>query len=358
MSDESAEGIGGNDAPVVSNTLGSDAPAELSPNQAAKALADLRWKRNNESSADGADTATADPELSGEDNAAPAEQAHGEDQGADPAAEPPIARPKSWTEAEDAEWQATPRALQQKIVARELERDTALRRTQNEAAEKLKGLTAKEQQTEQARQSYEARQAAYTQALETALQSDFGDIRSLDDVRNLQANDPFRFQAWQVRQMELSAAQAEKQQVEGQKAQKHATEWAKFVQEESNAFADSTPEYKAKKADYDTKAAAVLREIGFSDEELNRLASGEDKIPLFDRRIQQLLFDRIKLSEIKSAPKAVAKPDLPPVVRPGTSKPAGSDQSEQVKDLTRKLNETGDIKFAQQLRALQARRAS
>jgi len=358
MSDESAEGIGGNDAPVVSNTLGSDAPAELSPNQAAKALADLRWRRNNESSADGADTATADTQLSGEDNAAPAEQAHGEDQGADPAAEPPIARPKSWTEAEDAEWQATPRALQQKIVARELERDTALRRTQNEAAEKLKGLTAKEQQTEQARQSYEARQAAYTQALETALQSDFGDIRSLDDVRNLQANDPFRFQAWQVRQMELSAAQAEKQQVEGQKAQKHATEWAKFVQEESNAFADSTPEYKAKKADYDTKAAAVLREIGFSDEELNRLASGEDKIPLFDRRIQQLLFDRIKLSEIKSAPKAVAKPDLPPVVRPGTSKPAGSDQSEQVKDLTRKLNETGDIKFAQQLRALQARRAS
>ena len=357
MSDESAEGIGGNDAPVVSNTLGSDAPAELSPNQAAKALADLRWKRN-QSPAESADTATADPELSGEDNAAPAEQAHGEDQGADPAAEPPIARPKSWTEAEDAEWQATPRALQQKIVARELERDTALRRTQNEAAEKLKGLTAKEQQTEQARQSYEARQAAYTQALETALQSDFGDIRSLDDVRNLQANDPFRFQAWQVRQMELSAAQAEKQQVEGQKAQKHATEWAKFVQEESNAFADSTPEYKAKKADYDTKAAAVLREIGFSDEELNRLASGEDKIPLFDRRIQQLLFDRIKLSEIKSAPKAVAKPDLPPVVRPGTSKPAGSDQSEQVKDLTRKLNETGDIKFAQQLRALQARRAS
>ena len=359
MTDETSAPAGGegDSAPIVSNALGAGAPAELTPNQAAKALAELRWKRN-QSPAEGAVEATADPELSGEDNAAPAEQAHGEDQGADPAAEPPIARPKSWTEAEDAEWQATPRALQQKIVARELERDTALRRTQNEAAEKLKGLTAKEQQTEQARQSYEARQAAYTQALETALQSDFGDIRSLDDVRNLQANDPFRFQAWQVRQMELSAAQAEKQQVEGQKAQKHATEWAKFVQEESNAFADSTPEYKAKKADYDTKAAAVLREIGFSDEELNRLASGEDKIPLFDRRIQQLLFDRIKLSEIKSAPKAVAKPDLPPVVRPGTSKPAGSDQSEQVKDLTRKLNETGDIKFAQQLRALQARRAS
>jgi len=358
MSDESAEVIGGNDAPVVSNTLGSDAPAELSTNQAAKALADLRWERNNESSAEGAETATADTQLSGEDNAAP-ERAPGENAENEPEEKlPPVERPRSWSKDDDDDWNALPRARQEKIAANERAREADINQRINKAAETSKAAEAKVAQAEQARQAYEARQAAYTQALETALQSDFGDIRSLDDVRNLQANDPFRFQAWQVRQMELSAAQAEKQQVEGQKAQKHATEWAKFVQEESNAFADSTPEYKAKKADYDTKAAAVLREIGFSDEELNRLASGEDKIPLFDRRIQQLLFDRIKLSEIKSAPKAVAKPDLPPVVRPGTSKPAGSDQSEQVKDLTRKLNETGDIKFAQQLRALQARRAS
>ena len=38
------------------------------------------------------------------------------------------------------------------IVARELERDTAIRRAQNDAAEKLRGLTAKEQQAEQAMQ--------------------------------------------------------------------------------------------------------------------------------------------------------------------------------------------------------------
>ena len=353
MSDEAAEVSGGNDAPVVSNTLTADAPAEFTPNPAAKALADLRWKRN-QSSAESAETATAETELSGEDNAAP-ERAPGETEEADPAELPPIERPRSWSKDADDDWNALPRTRQEKIAANEQAREADVNRRINEAAEKLKGLTAKEQQAEQARQSYEARQAAYTQALETALQSDFGDIQSLNDVRKLQAEDPFRFQAWQVRQMELSSAQAEKQQVESQKAQKHATEWAKFVQDESAAFADSTPEYKAKKADYDTKAAAVLREIGFSDDELNKLASGEEKIPLFDRRIQQLLFDRIKLSEIKSAPKAVAKPDLPPVVRPGASKPAGNAQSEQVKDLTRKLNETGDIRFAQQLRALQAK---
>jgi hypothetical protein len=361
MTDETSAPAGGegDSAPIVSNDLGAGAPAELTPNQAAKALADLRWKRNNEPSADGADLATADPELSGEDNAAPAEQAHGEDQGADPAAEPPIARPKSWTEAEDAEWQSTPRALQQKIVARELERDNALRRTQNEAAEKLKGLTAKEQQTEQARQSYEARQAAYTQALETALQADFGDIRSLDDVRNLQANDPFRFQAWQVRQMELSAAQAEKQQVESAKQSAAQTELDTYKNEQDKLFHEFAPELAdpKKKADVVDKAVkALVDDLGFKRSELDEFVANPTAAKLlFHHAFQKLVYNHLKLSDLKAAPKAVAKSDLPPVVRPGTSKPSGADQSEQVKDLTRKLNETGDIRFAQQLRALQAR---
>lgn len=339
-------------------TADSGAPAELTMNHAAKALADIRARRN-ESPAESADPATAEQELAqanagSDENPIPGEEPDGNV----PEAEklPPIERPRSWSKDDDDDWNALPRERQEKIATNERAREADINRRINDAAEKLKGATAKEQQAEQARQAYEARQAAYTQALETALQADFGDIRNLDDVRKLQAEDPFRFQAWQVRQMELSAAQSEKQQVEGQKAQKHATEWAKFVQEESAAFSESTPEYKAKKADYDTKAAAVLREIGFSDDELNRLASGEDKIPLFDRRIQQLLFDRIKLSEIKSAPKAVATPDLPPVQRPGTSKPSGSAVSERVQALDSKLSNSGSLRDAQAL--LAAKRAS
>lgn len=326
---------------IFSTELPADAPETFNtPREAAEYFTNLKAKKAEPAeSAEPVKDATAEPELSkdnggSDENQTPAEEPEGDD----PAAEklPPIERPRSWSKDDDDDWNALPRQRQEKIAANERARESDIRQRINEAAEKLKSLTAKEQQAEQAKQAYEERQAAYTKALETALQADFGDIRNLDDVRNLQANDPFRFQAWQVRQMELQSAQAEKQHVDGQKAQKHQTEWANFVKEESAAFADSVPEYKAKKADYDTKAAEILREIGFTDDELNKLASGAEKIPLFDRRIQRLLFDRIKLSEIQSAPKAVAAKPLPPVQRPGTSKPAGSVASEREQALNRK----------------------
>jgi hypothetical protein len=358
MTDETGADAGGEAVTVVEAPA--DTGTDLSVSEAGRALAAAR---NRKPPAESADTATAEPELAQANDgpeAAPIE----EPKGNDPEAErlPPIERPRSWSKDDDDEWNAIPRERQEKIAAKELAREADINQRISKAAEAAKAAEAKAAQAEQAKQAYEERQAAYTKALETALQADFGDIRTMDDVRTLQANDPFRFQAWQVRQMELQAAQADKQKADSEKAQKHQSEWATFVRDESAAFADSVPEYKAKKADYDTKAAEILREIGFTDDELNKLASGEEKIPLFDRRIQRLLFDRIKLSEIKSAPKAVAKPDLPPVVRPGNAKPSGNSNSERIQALTQRFHQTGDLKDAAALRAAQvsasSRRAS
>jgi hypothetical protein len=47
------------------------------------------------------------------------------------------------------------------------------------------------------------------QELQSAQQNAFADIKTMDDVVKLQAEDPFRFQAWQVQQMRLQAAKAE-----------------------------------------------------------------------------------------------------------------------------------------------------
>ena len=358
MSDESAEVIGGSDAPVVSNTLAADAPAEFTPNQAAKALADLRWKRNNESTAESADTATADTELSGEDNAAPAEQATGETQEADPAAKPPLELPRSWTKDRAEHWAKLDPGTQEFLLEQDRKASAEVRRVQNEAAERLKGLTAKEQEAEKARQQYEAQLPALMQTLQDAQQASFGDIRTVADVERLQAEDPFRFQAWQVQQMKLQAANAETERVNRERSQAQQSEWAQHVQKENELAAEYIPELADKvkgQALTQRVATELLPELGFKESELNDLASGKSKLSIYDHRVQRLLADAVKLRDIQNAPKAVAKPDLPPVVRPGTSKPAGSDQSELAKDLTRKLTETGDIRFAQQLRALQAR---
>jgi hypothetical protein len=166
----------------ISYPIDGDEPMSLE--DAARDLAAARNKALNPT-AERAKEATAETELPPEGDADPAEEPPiGEDEEADPEAEklPPIERPKSWTETEDAEWRATPRALQEKIVARELERDTAIRRAQNEAAEKLKGLTAKEQQAEQVRQQYEAKLPALMQALHNTNNTAFSDIKSQDDA--------------------------------------------------------------------------------------------------------------------------------------------------------------------------------
>jgi hypothetical protein len=50
---------------------------------------------------------------------------------------PPIARPRSWSKDDEDDWQALPRARQEKIAAREAVRSAEIRRMQNEYA-KLK----------------------------------------------------------------------------------------------------------------------------------------------------------------------------------------------------------------------------
>jgi hypothetical protein len=61
----------------------------------------------------------------------------------------------------------------------------------------------------------------------------------------------------------------------------------------------------------------------------------------------------VKLRDIQSAPKAIADKPLPPVQRPGTSKPAGSVVSERIQALEAKFNKTGSLKDAQALYAAQ-----
>ena len=77
-------------------------------------------------------------------DAAPPQEAPGEQtEAAEPAPEePPIAPPRSWTKAEKERFATLPRETQEYLAERETERDREVRRSQNETAEKLKGLTA------------------------------------------------------------------------------------------------------------------------------------------------------------------------------------------------------------------------
>jgi hypothetical protein len=345
-------------APTVI-TPAADTGENLSISQAARALAAARHKPKEQAPVETQEAAPEQPELAEEANAAPLEEAPSEDtKEAEPAEVPPIEPPRSWTKEAKERWQSLPRETQEYLAEREQERDREVRRSQNETAEKLKGLTAKEQAVEQARQEYEAKLPAIMQALQDAQAGVFSDIKTMDDVQKLANEDPFRYLQWQAHQQKLQAVNHEIQKAEERKTQERSTKWADHVQAENKLFAERVPEFadKAKAQELTQKAVSKLTEVGFTDQELGELAQGKSKLSIYDHKVQLLILDAVRWSDAQKAKTAAIAKPVPPVQRPGVSKPQGSAASEQIQALTAKLERTGSLKDAQALRAAQVKR--
>lgn len=356
MTDQTGAPAGESAAPAIDDT------SELSLEEARRMID----AANEPPPAEGADDATADePELS-KDNAAPEKEPGEEPEEADPEEEklPPIERPRSWAKELDEEWASYPREAQEKIAKREQERDAAIRRSQNEAADIRKAAEAEREQAAKARQEYEAKLPAIMQALQDAQAGAFSDIKTMDDVTRLASEDPFRYLQWQAHQQKLQAVNHELEKANERQSQEHQTNWQKLVSEENAKFIERVPEFadKAKAQELTTKAVDRLTDLGFTQNELADLASGKSRLPIYDHRIQQLLVDSLKLAEIQNAPKAVAAKPLPPVQRPGVARGAGNPDSERLQALEKQLTATGDMKIAAQIlelrNAQRSRRAS
>lgn len=330
-----------------------DTGADLSISQAARALAAARHKPK-EQSAPVEQPAPVEPELA-QANADPQAEAPGEPtEAAEPAELPPIEPPRSWTQAEKERFQSLPRETQEYLHNREQEREREFRRGQNEIAEQRKAIEAQRDAAEKARQEYEAKLPALMQALHES--SPFADIKSMADVEKMQAEDPFRFQQFQVYQWKMQGVQAELQQAEQRKTTEEQSKWTEHVQAENARAAELIPELADKvkgPALVQRVASELLPELGFKESELADLAAGKSKLSIYDHRIQRLLADSLQLRDIQKAKAAVAAKPVPPVQRPGPARPANAAQSEQIQALTRKLDQSGSLKDAMALRAAQ-----
>ena len=237
---------GSDSAPVsVEATPAITAPESFSAEEAANYLTELRKPKQPAESAD--DPATADPKLADEANPEPADkQPIGEEEpeAADPEAEelPPIEPPRSWTKDEQERFKSYPRELQAYLSEREQQRDRELRRSQNEAAEHRKAIEAELAKVDQARKEYEAKLPAIMQALQDAQAGAFADIRTVDDVQRLAAEDPFRYLQWQAHQQKLQAVAYEQEQAGKRQQQEQAANWTKFQADETAKAAEMHPE--------------------------------------------------------------------------------------------------------------------
>ena len=341
--------------------------------EAARALANMRWKRDKpqQTAADpaGADTATPEapthesalaPDGASADTDPQEPEAPGETQAADPAEDtlPPIEPPRSWTKDEKDRFKTFPRELQAYLSEREQERDRELRRSQNEAAEKLKGLTAKEQAVEQAKQQYESALPILLQNLQTAYAGEFADIQSMADVQRMANEDAFRYAKWDAQQKQIAAVNQELREAQSRQSVEQQQKFAEFVKRESELFADKAPEVadETQRSKLQSSAVTVLRELGFKDDELGQLWRGEKSVSLHDHRLQLLIRDGIKFREAQEKAKAAEKKPLPAPQRPGVAQNKGAAQDQRIQALTQKLTNSGSLRDAAALIA--ARRAA
>lgn len=342
-----------------------DAPQNASVSEAARLLASLRKKRDEQPAEPAAaPVEAAAPEQPQESTAqtedASPEQVPGETQ-AQPEADtlPPIEPPRSWKADEKERFKSLPRETQEYLAERETERDRALNRSQNEAAEKLKGLTVKEQAAEQARQQYESALPQLLQTLQTAQTGEFSDIRTIQDVERLAREDWPRYLQWDVAQKKIAAVQQELQSANQRQAQEKQQQYAEFANKQDALLKDRVPELAdAAKADKLQKQAMnVLSDLGFTDTELRKAWNGEEHIPFRDYRIQSLIIDAIKYREAQANLKKVVAKPVPPVQRPGVPAVRGSAQDAEIKSLEQRLEQTGNAKDAARLVQLRRRMA-
>lgn len=338
----------GGEALPISHTPAGDGP--LSAREAARSLADARYKREaeqNRQAEPAPDAPPPSPELSAEDNAAPPVEAPGGTVETEPAVEeqPPIEPPRSWTKEEKAEFATYPREAQEKIARREQERERSVRQSQNEAAEKLKGLTAKEQAVEQARQQYESALPILMQNLQSAMAGEFSDIQTMADVQRM-ANDDFpRYVRWDAQQKQLAAVQQEITSAQTRQAKDKQQKLLDFMKTESEKFAEIVPEIadETQRTKLQSAAVSVLKDIGFKDEELGAFWNGEKDVSIHDHRFQLLIRDAVKFREAQKQASAVKAKPLPPVQRPGVAKPAGTDKATQIQALEQQLSKSSGL---------------
>src|SRR6185437_4208764 len=175
-------------------------------------------------------------------------------------------------------------------------------------------VEAQREAADKVRQQYEAQLPALMQTLQDAQQSSFADIRTVDDVTKLASEDPFRYLQWQAHQTKLQAVNAELERSKGEKTKAEQNQWAQHVQKENELASEYIPELadKTKGPVLTQRAADRLSELGFKSEELAKLASGQEKLSIYDHRIQRLIFSDLKLSDIQAAKTAAVAKPLPP----------------------------------------------
>lgn len=338
---------------VIARSAGGDGP--LSAREAALSLADTRSKddarrrddEQQQNSGEARDDAPADTRSAAQAADTAQETGPGETQG-DDQAEPPITPPRSWTKEDKELFKHLPRETQERLADRERSREADFLRRQNEASERLKGLSAQQQEVDKARTHYEQALPLLLMDLHSQHQGDFADVRSIADIERLAREDWPRYVLWDAQQKKIAAVQGQVAAAQTRQAHEQATRWTAFARDEDLRFLDKAPEFSDTKvmAEATQAAGELLKGLGFTEAELGQLWNGQGAISLRDHRMQLLLRDGVKYREAQQKAKAALERPVPHVQRPGPAPARDADADEKVRGLNDRLTTSGTLRDA------------
>lgn len=301
-------------------------------------------KRNSPAEAAEAPAGTESAEA----DAAP-EGTTAEDKGNEPDL-PAIDPPKSWSKDAHERWSKLDRETQEFLASRDSEDQKAIKRNLQEAADARKAAEAERKTAVEAKQKYDSQLPLLMRELESVNQAQFSDIKSMEDVVRLQAEDPFRFQAWQVHQMRMQAVKHEADKAEEQKSQERQSKRAAYEAEQNKLLIDLVPEMAdpKKSVEIREKAVAMLTDdLGLKIDQLQRwMADDTGHEILSNAGIQQMIADRLKFKELKAAPAKAIPAPVPTVQKPGVGRAPGAASADAIQATRQKLNSTGSMEDA------------
>jgi hypothetical protein len=276
----------------------------------------------------------------------------GETENADPGAQedtqalPPIEPPRSWTKEDKELFTSLPRETQERIAERERSRESDFLRRQNEAADKLKGLTAKEQAVDQARQQYEAALPQLLTMLQAQQAGEFADIKTLADVERMAREDWPRYALWDVQHKKIAEVARQLTEVQQRQGLEKQQQFSEFAKREDDLFNEKVPDMAdAKKAaELQTRCLATLTGLGCAEAELAHSWNGQKDLSLRDHRVQLLIRDATLWREAQAKAKAAQAKPVPPVQRPGVAQPKGAAQHAQIENLAQQLDKSSGVK--------------
>ncbi len=345
-------------------TIPSSDQTPISAREAAKALSQHRWKRDaTEEKAEAPQPAAEPPpEIpQEEETAAPPDEDTGEQQPEaveQREAPAPLELPRSWSKEQADAWAKLPPDTQQYLLDQDSKATRAVRQAQNEAAESRKGIEAERTALEQARQQTEQLNQQLLERTNQSIMGEFSDIRSQADVEKMAREDWPRFSLYQAKIMELQSYQRAQQEHQARAQQEFRGKWDKFAKDEDSRFLEAAPEMQdeVRASAVRNRSVSLLRDIGFSEEDLSKLWNGEVSLSLRDHRAQLLIRDAVRYREAQSAARSKTVKPVPTVQRPGSPAARVPETTIQDRRLNARLDQTGSWKDAAEL--LVARRAA